>query len=246
MNDWYRDSFGKDYLDIYAHRDAVEGRDEARAIVDLLGLTEGRRVLDVACGTGRHSLALESTGVDVTGVDLSLDLLQAGRRVLDGDNHLFVRGDMRALPFRASFDAVVSLFTSFGYFPTEAEDRIVLEEIHTALRPGGVFLLDFLNQEKVVRELVPHSEESRGNLHITQQRSISRDGRRVEKTIRVVANDDDSVRTFRESVRLYDREMLEATLHSVGMAVERALGSFAGEPAGPDTPRLILIARRTA
>ena len=247
MNDWYRDSFGKDYLDVYAHRDAAQGRTEAASIVNLLQLQAGQRLLDVACGSGRHSFALEKTGVAVTGIDLSADLLRAGRATIQNDNnHLLVRSDMRLLPFLSgAFDAAVSLFTSFGYFIDEAEDRSVLAEIHRVLTPGGRFLLDFLNAERVVRELVPRSEETRGDLHIIQERRITPDGRRVEKSIRVDSSDPAiPTRNFLESVRLYDRAQLEGLFAEVGFRVDRAVGSFDGEPAGPDSPRLILVGGR--
>jgi len=102
---WYRASFGEDYLEVYAHRDDRQGSEQARAVVRLLGLAPGARVLDVACGAGRHAFALREIGIEVIGVDLSPALLRAAvRRARDAgaSSGGFVRGDMRHLPFRAS------------------------------------------------------------------------------------------------------------------------------------------------
>lgn len=240
---WYRDSFGADYLEVYAHRSDHQGREETAAIVRLLELREGDLVLDVACGAGRHSFALRAAGFRVTGVDLSPELLAHGRRRIDGPNDLFVRGDMRALPLRPGFRAAVSLFTSFGYFDRENEDRQVLEEIHRVLDPDGRFLLDFLNRARVVRDLVPRSEERQGDRRIVQERRLSADGRRIEKTIRVTTGRDAGEKVFRESVRLYGRADIETLFESAGFRVTGALGSFCGEEFCDASPRLIVTAR---
>ncbi len=257
---WYRESFGKDYLEVYAHRDDRQGSSEADAILRMLTLERGMKVLDVGCGTGRHSVSLEEAGLRVTGIDLSIDLLRSGRSRLDRPNDVFVRGDMRRLPFRAAFDAAVSLFTSFGYFDDSSDDGRVLREIRGVLRPGGRFLLDFLNAPRVIRTLVPHSEVTRKGVRIIEDRAISPDGLRVEKTIRLEPEADDSgdpsgdgtepsassrtAKTFRESVRLYDKEALVRLVADAGFEVLDVFGSFAGEPHDDDTPRTIVTARR--
>lgn len=248
---WYRESFGKDYLEVYAHRDDRQGSLEADAILRMLSLERGMEVLDVGCGTGRHSVSLEQAGLRVTGIDLSMDLLRHGRSRLDRPNDLFVRGDMRHLPFRAAFDAAVSLFTSFGYFDDPADDARVLHEIRGVLRQGGRFVLDFLNAPRVIRSLVPHSDVTRNGVRIIEHRSISPDGLRVEKTIRLEPGsprgaDEPTApaKVFRESVRLYDKEALVRLVSAAGFEVLDVFGSFAGEPHDDDTPRTIVTAQR--
>jgi len=242
---WYVESFGPEYLEIYSHRDAAEGEAEADRIVALLELPRGARVLDLACGAGRHALPLLRRGLRPIGVDLSQALLLEARRQLPGDNALFVRGDMRALPFGAGFDAVVSLFTSFGYFAREGDDRRTVHEIARLLRPGGVFLLDFLNAERVRATLVPHSEEQRAGRRILLDRRLSDDGSRIEKRIRVYPRGaSDPERVFHESVRLYDRDDLVALVRHAGLRVTRLLGSFRGEAHDSGSPRTILLSRK--
>ena len=244
---WYRDSVGEDYLEVYAHRDDRQGSAEAMSLVKLLDLDAGTRLLDLACGTGRHSAALAIGGFDVVGIDLSAPLLERAReRPVDGASFRIVRGDMRRLPFAdGSFGAVTSLFTSFGYFPTREEDGRVLSGIARVLEPGGRFLLDFLNAPLVIRELVPRSEEVTDARRIVQSRSIHPDGPRVEKKIEVFREgSDEPARVFHESVRLYDRADLTDLLREAGLEVDGAYGSFRGEAHTDTSPRTILTARK--
>ena len=105
-------------------------------------------VLDVACGTGRHTIALCKSGFDVVGLDVSVNLLKIAKK--HGDSAL-VRGDMRFLPFKAeAFTAAVSMDNSFGYLPSEKENQQSLAEVKRVLKIGGLFLLDVFNREKLI------------------------------------------------------------------------------------------------
>src|SRR4051812_16549365 len=153
---WYRDWFGEEYLELYAHRDEPEAELHADFVARHLDGSQRcpRAVLDLACGAGRHTAALRRRGLRALGVDLSLTLLahMAGLPK--------VAGDMRRLPFRAgSFEWVLSFFTSFGYFEQERENFQVLEEIVRILAPGGRFLVDLMNPSTVLAYLVPRETQ---------------------------------------------------------------------------------------
>jgi SAM-dependent methyltransferase len=238
---WYRRWFGEEYLHLYPHRDL----EEAEAAVDLLlarvPMEPGARVLDLACGAGRHLLALRRSGMDAVGLDLSLPLLveALGR----GDGAPLVRGDMRLLPFAdGAFGAVTSFFTSFGYFETEDDDRRVLAEVRRVLAPGGHVLLDFLNAQEVRTGLTPRDERRIGEMRVVQERSLVDGGRVVEKRIRIESPASGEVRTFRERVRLYSDAELEALMADRGLRVRERMGDYRGAPFTPDAPRLILLA----
>ncbi len=241
---WYRRWFGEEYLELYPHRD----RREARSAVNLLlatldGETPGP-ILDLGCGAGRHLAAFRDHGVRVVGLDLSPVLLARARATASGV--ALARGDMRALPFRdGSFAAVASFFTSFGYFEAEDHDRHVLAEGRRVLRDEGHFMLDFLNAEAVTRTLVPRDERLVGQRRVIQERQLIREGRFVEKRIRIEPRSGGGrPREFVERVRLYTQTELETLLEASGFSVTSRMGDYEGRPAHSDAPRVILLARK--
>src|SRR5207249_10238727 len=122
---WYEDFFGSDYLIRYVHPETAA---QVEAIDKILHLRKGGRILDVACGAGRHSIELAKRGYRVSGLDLSSSLLSEARKAARGAGVkvTFVQGDMRRLRFRGAFDSAISMFTSFGYFDRQEEDCEVL------------------------------------------------------------------------------------------------------------------------
>jgi SAM-dependent methyltransferase len=238
VTEWFERWFGEEYLHVYLHHD----EEEAERLVGLLAargwIAGGQRALDLACGGGRHAEALRRRGVRVTGLDLSVLLLGAAQR---RGGCCYVRGDMRALPFAdGSFDVVLNLFTSFGYFARDGEHQRVLRAVTRVMRRGARFVLDYLNAPAVRTTLVPHDEQAFGDAVVVQDRSISADGRFVEKSIHL----SDDTRTFTERVRLYERGELERMVREVGLRPVEVLGDYDGGPHGPGSPRVILVAEK--
>jgi SAM-dependent methyltransferase len=236
--DWFEAWFGEDYLRIYQHRDETE----AEHVIDLIArFLEGqdiRSVLDLGCGAGRHSKALCERWWTV-GLDLSAALLKIARREIS--DAPYVRADMRELPFaRESFDLVVNLFTSFGYFEDDRENERVLICVCDALRPGGTLVIDFLNASQVRSGLVPYDERVENGITIEQTRAISPDDRFVEKTIRLRERGKEYI----ERVRLLTPRDLERMLEVAGFAIVARLGDYAGSPWSAASPRTILFASR--
>lgn len=240
MTEWFEQWFGEEYLRLYPHRDD-EDADRLATLIERQVPLQGRRALDLACGPGRHAAQFARRGASVVGFDLSMPLLSRARHRPGPPLHL-VRGDMRRLPFRPeSFDLVVNLFTSFGYFSDDAQHARVLHGAAEVLRPGGVFVLDYLNAGLVRDTLVPHEEQQVGEQRVAVERRISDDDRFVIKEMHLV-NDG---RSFVERVRLFGREELETMVEEAGLAVRTRLGSYRGDAVAPDAPRVILIAERT-
>ncbi len=153
MTEWFEEWFGEEYLHLYPHRDARDAEALLGLVRQTLPWQEGWRVLDVACGQGRHLRVLAGMGVRPIGVDLSQSLLRRAREVTDRP---LVRADMRLLPIRpASMDLTLNLFTSFGYFANDDENAMALAAMADTVRPQGWFVLDFLNADAVRRSLVP-------------------------------------------------------------------------------------------
>ncbi|MNC09017.1 Cypemycin methyltransferase [compost metagenome] len=224
MGEWYEKSFGEDYLIVYRHRDFCGARHEVEKMIGWLNLPEGSKVLDLCCGMGRHSLALAEAGFEVTGVDLSEVLLREARAQEGAERVTWLRSDMRELPLDGGFDAVVNLFTSFGYFEEDEEQIRVLREICRMLKPGGQFIIDFLNPAYVIRQLVPHSTREDGDILIDESRRIE-DGY-VKKDIVLTSKGDDTPRKYHERVKLYPLDTFKKLLAAAGLQLEAVHGSY--------------------
>lgn len=264
---WYVSAFGELYEDLYRHR----GANDARRAVGFLRRerlvpnADGGRVLDLCCGAGRHALLL--AGEDrarVTGLDLAANLLAEAQRQAAGAGLSLplVRGDMGRLPFAdASFALVVNLFTSFGYFEDEADNRRVLAEVARVLEPssrradlntmrdgavlaaagGGCAVLDLIHPAWLRAHLVPESERTTpaGRL-VREWRRYAAERRRVEKRMEIVSPDG-SVRRLMESVRCYEPEEVAAMAQEAGLRVAAAFGDFDSRPLTADASRAIYV-----
>lgn len=235
---WYEEWFGEEYLELYAHRDAKEAEAHVDFVQRVLEESRPRAVLDLACGTGRHTRVLRQRGLRALGTDLSLTLLA---RAPDLPR---VAADMRRLPFAdGTFDWVLNFFTSFGYFETERENFEVLEELERLLAPGGRFLIDLFNRDWVIRGLVPADTMRIGDREVIVERRFDADRHRVEKRIRIV-DGPGAGREFLESVRAYARQEVEIGLQWAGLQVDGVFGNFAGESYSSEGERLIVVGRK--
>ncbi|PQP80843.1 class I SAM-dependent methyltransferase [Paenibacillus sp. PCH8] len=244
MTEWYKKSFGEDYLLVYKHRDVQGACQEVHKMINWLKLEPDSEVLDLCCGMGRHSLALADAGLKVTGIDLS-DVLLREARLMDIEHRVsWCHADMRELPLEGGFDAVVNLFTSFGYFLEDGEQLKVLCAIHRMLRPGGSYIIDFMNTAYVTRHLVSHSVREDEGQRIEEFRKIE-DGF-VQKEIRIMdTTSGDEPRTYQERVKLYTREQLSQLLSEAGLQVDQVHGGYDEEKYDEQTsPRMIFVGHR--
>ncbi|MGH7510440.1 MAG: class I SAM-dependent methyltransferase [Gemmatimonadales bacterium] len=232
--EWFEEWFGEEYLRLYPHRDDHEAERAVALIAQALPFEPGWRVLDVACGAGRHARAFRAAGARCTGLDLSAALLRLARQVTDAP---LVRADMRHLPVRpGSMDLTVNLFTSFGYFEQDTEHTAALGEMISTVRRGGWFVIDFLNPELVVRHLVPEETLELSGSTVQVSRSVSPDGRYVCKTIRSPEG-----KRYRERVRLFEPQQMSAMLEAAGVTVRFRYGDYDAAPPGASSPRTILV-----
>lgn len=236
---WFREWFGEEYLRLYPHRDADEAVRAVELLLEVSDLAAGTRVLDLACGAGRHLHPLRAAGLTATGLDLSRPLLRrAAARV--GSSGL-VCGDMRSLPFATGvFGAVAQFFTSFGYFATREEDRRVLGEVRRVLADGGAFLLDFLNADRVREDLVPEDTKRIEGRTVRQVRWLDDDT--VVKRIEIEDPGGGSPEVFHERVRLYEPRELGQMLAAAGLEPRTRYGDYRGRPFRSDeSPRLLIL-----
>jgi ubiquinone/menaquinone biosynthesis C-methylase UbiE len=239
---WYEQSFGEDYLIVYKHRDLQGAYEEVRRMMDWLQLEKGAEILDFCCGMGRHSMALTEFGYKVTGMDLSTVLLDEAKK-LDGDRKVqWIRGDMRQIPLNHTFDAVMNLFTSFGYFESDEENERVLHEMDRVLKPGGKFIIDFLNSDYVTAHLVPSSERMTEGMKIQETRSIE-DGF-VRKRI-VISEKGHPDRHYLEQVKLYRLQQFKEMLQGTNLNIDQLYGNYDKTSYHESTsPRLIIVGHK--
>ncbi len=154
---WYKNWFNSPfYHKLYFDRDEQEADAFIKKLIAHLQPAPGSRMLDVACGKGRHSKTLASLGFKVTGIDISPDSIAFAKQ-FENENLDFFIHDMR-LPFYANyFDYAFNFFTSFGYFKTRREHDDGIRTIAKSIKPGAVFVLDYLNVHYAEEHLV-HNE----------------------------------------------------------------------------------------
>jgi len=239
---WVTEYFGEDYLRLYQF--PVERTDpEVEFVAEMLAdrIAPGGLVLDLACGQGRHAIPLAARGYRIIGLDYQLHLLRKAKEA-EGEGVFFVRGDMRRLPFPETFDAVVNLFTAFGYFSDEENARILCE-VARVLRPGGWLVLDVANRDALIRNAQPRSWKRLpdGSLVLSEWTWDVATGRYTHWQL--LLGDQDR-RSFMHSVRVYTCTELTALLGNAGLTVVARHGGFRGEALNLDAPRLIMIARK--
>lgn len=246
--EWFTEWFNHPlYLRVYSHRDEAEARTCLETIIHKTGLENltpsDVRVMDIACGAGRHALEFARLGFTTTANDLSPFLLECTRSQAARENISIecTRQDMRHISVENTYDLVVQLFSSFGYFKTKKEDLQVLRNVHRALKKDGRYILDLINPVYLKKNLNPSSSRTIDDLIVSEQRRIETD--RVIKQI-TIRSSDDSV-TFEESVRLYRIEIIGDMLASAGFEIKEIFGDYEGSAFDEQTsPRLLLFARK--
>jgi ubiquinone/menaquinone biosynthesis C-methylase UbiE len=242
---WHESFFGEDWLRIALSFPDERADQQTEFIVTALGLEPGARVLDLACGHGRHSARLARRGFAVTGLDNSAQSLVLARE--SAPEAEFVEGDMRELPFEdGSFDAVINMFTAFGYFDHEEEDAWVLHEVARILRPTGAFLIDMINPPGLfARYRDDHWERLDDDTLFLQQHEYDVLAGRA-KTYWTLIFADGGRRELRHSVRTYTAPELVRLSEAAGLQVVRSWGDFDGSELTRESARLILRADKPA
>lgn len=243
---WYEQAFGKNYLEVYAHRTNEQAIAEVEFANKHLQFKKNQVILDLCCGAGRHSFVMAPMVKTVVAFDLSLDLLQcAVKENLSKKcpNIYWQKGDSRNLSFSNSFDTVVCFFNSFGYFEEESENIQVIRNVFNALKPKGKLLFDIMNKPFIVNNLKPQTEKSINQFIVQESRKICSNGLRVEKEVRIFEGCN-IVNEYRESVRMYTKEELLNLFSLAGFTSIEFFGSILSEPLSESSSRLILVCQK--
>lgn len=235
---WYSEWFDTPYYHIlYSNRDYQEAEYFLSKLMNVLQLPQQSFLIDLACGKGRHSVYLHKMGYKVLGLDLSENSIMHNRS-FENEGLQFEVHDMRAPMKHKNVDAVLNLFTSFGYFDDEKDDAKVFASVAEALSTNGVFVLDFLNASFVHKTLCKEEKIIRGDLIFNIRRRI--ESAHIIKDIDF--SDEGKNYHFFEKVKLHTKHEIENLASQFGLQVKQAFGDYHLNAFDEEkSPRCILI-----
>ncbi len=252
---WFKEWFNtQEYLDLYKHRDDTDAAKIIKLLFNNISLPKDAKILDLACGNGRHSVLFAKKGFSVTGIDLSSYLISKAKErrkkeyLMYSKRLKFEIGDMRHIRHKNEFNLVVNLFSSFGYFDNEKDNFNVLKSIARALVHGGYFLFDFLNAGYLLKNLVPYDVKRESGKTMIQIRSFI-DGF-VEKNIIIIKNNQSFgkspiVNRYKEKIRLYSIGDFRKMFAQNGLKILKEFGSYSGSSNNEEkSERLIILAQK--
>jgi SAM-dependent methyltransferase len=235
QEDW----FGSPYYKIlYQDRDEQEARAFIEQLLDYLQPKCACRVLDIACGDGRHAIQLEGHGFDVTGIDIAHASIERAKASENDNLHFFVQ-DMR-FPFYINyFDFAFNFFTSFGYFRNQRDHLLAAKSFSASLVTGGQLVIDYLNSDYIVKNLVSEASVYRGSYHFNITRRL--ENKHIVKNIHFKDADNRECHVT-ETVAAFSLAEFQEMFQAAGMTLTRTFGDYNLSEFDCDvSPRMIMI-----
>ena len=239
--DWFKNWFDSFYYHkLYRHRNTAEAQLFIDNIIAHVNPESQSRIMDLACGKGRHSIYLNKKGFDVVGVDLSHNSVNEANNSANDTLH-FHQMDMRELATNEPFDIVMNMFTSFGYFQHKSDNVKVLNGVNSILNRNGILVLDFLNASKVIQNLVPEEKQEVDGITFTINRLI--EAQTIVKKIHV--KDGVNEKDFQERVSMFELADFQEMFAQTGFELINHFGNYQLEAFDPKvSDRLILVAKK--
>lgn len=234
---WFINWFNSPYYHIlYKNRDYKEAEAFIDKLIAYLNPPADAHFLDVACGKGRHSIYLNKKGYTVTGIDLSVNNIASAKRKAHNNLHFLVQ-DMRQ-PFKdETFDYVLNLFTSFGYFDEEGDNLKTLNAAYANLKQGGTLILDFFNSKCVMDNLMTKDEKKLDGITFKLHKKVKQGT--IYKDI--YFSDKGIDYHFMEKVKAYTYADLKELITKAGFTLKNAFGSYNLEPFNEATSDRLII-----
>src|SRR5215203_1205436 len=220
---WFKEWFDSSYYHIlYHHRNHDEASRFINCLLSYLQPLPGSKMLDLGCGTGRHSVQLAHYGYDVTGLDLAANSILKAKENF-GEHLRFDRADMRDSFGTELYNYVFSFFTSFGYFDGK-ENITVAQNMANAVKPGGTVLIDYLNVHTALKKVVPFEVVKRDDIVFYIARWF--DSNFIHKRISVSNLEAANETIFTERVHLFQLKDFIAMFSKVGLTFKKAYGDY--------------------
>jgi len=241
--EWYKAWFSSTfYHKLYFEHDENEAQKFILRLLQYLKPGQGSRVLDVACGRGRHSKFLAEHGLDVTGIDISFNSIEFARR-FERENLHFYQHDMRMPMWINYFDYAFNFYTSFGYFATRREHDDAIRTIAKSLNKGGMVLFDYLNVHHAEEHLIHDEIKTMGRTQYEIHRWMNED--HFYKKIIVTDPSLESPIQFTEKVAKLSLGDFTDMLSFQGLQVMEVFGDYNLDLYHVQkTPRMILVAKK--
>lgn len=243
--EWWRHFFNEGTGQIMFTEEAWQRAEQnCDALTALLGIAPGAKILDLACGPGRYAIPLARRGYRVVGLDITETYLaQAQAKAEEQQLEIeFMEGDMRHIPFERTFDAVINLFTSFGYFEQEEEHLKVLQGVHKSLKPGGRFLLELMNRDWLIRHFQARDWRELPEGIFFEERKLNLEHNRIEGHWVTLSGTER--KEYHHSLRLFTLAELLGLFARAGLSVLGYYGGLQQEPLTLESPRLAILAER--
>ena len=238
---WFANWFDSSYYHIlYKNRDEKEAELFIENLIAKLQIKKGSKLIDIACGKGRHATYFNSLGLDVVGVDLSPNSIASATKNENATLQFAVH-DMREVYQKNNFDVVTNLFTSFGYFEDNTDEQKAINAMASNLKSGGILIIDFMNVKKVIANLVLEEQKIIDGILFNITRTV--ENGHIIKDIEII--DGTEKQHFQEKVKAitladYSNFISKAELKIIDIFGNYKLDSFDEDTAD----RLILICKK--
>jgi SAM-dependent methyltransferase len=248
-SEWWSKIFNEDYIKTYIDiTTPKKTKKQVDFLIKKLTLTKNQYILDLACGQGRHSLELARRGFkNVTGFDFSKQLLAIAQKQNAKEKLTvrFIKGDIRNLPFKGSFDVILNLFTSFGYFAKESDHSLVLQQVAQSLKENGLFFLDIKNPVHAQKQLDKSgqylSKIVSNGFFIHSKNKVK--GKRWVQRLQWTENNKQKL--LESSVRMFSCSEIKSLLNKANLIPQKIWGSYRGELFKENSsPRLLILSKK--
>jgi len=228
------------YYTLYKNRDEKEAQVFIDNLIDYLQMPKGSKLIDIACGKGRHAKYFNKKGIDVVGVDLSQNSINTAKKD-ENKNLQFSVHDMRENYQENSFDVVTNLFTSFGYFEDNKDEQKAINAMASNLKKEGILIIDFMNAKKVIANLVLNEQKTINNIQFDITRQV-KDGY-ILKDIRIT--DEEEQQQFQEKVKAITLADYSEFITNAGLKIIDIFGNYKLDNFDEKiSDRLILICKK--